>query len=666
MLFYKVITKLCEISWSTAAVAARKEAIRNKGGFAIKRSANMRLEIAFRLASAIGVPVVALFFCELILRLVGFGQPTDFLLLYRNGQQRMWVENQRFSWRFFPISMARYPAPFCVDAAKQANSVRILVLGESAAQGDPLPAFSFARVLDRLLRFRFPDSLIEVVNAAFTAINSHVIRYIAQDCKALNADVWIIYIGNNEVVGPYGAGTVLGLPGAPGWLVKLSQAAICTRVGQAVAELVRLAGKREASVWHGMEMFTGHYVTLDSPKLQRVYQRFEKNLIDIVKAGKAAGAHVLLCTVAVNLKDCAPFGSSHKADLSPDLVKRFERLLMEALEAYRAEDWHRTIEMCDRLLQIDDGYAAVYYLRGRAWGMTGRFDRAKEDLTKACDLDSLRFRADSSINQIIRRVATRFDVPLIDVAEAFSRLDPWGVPGDAWFVDHVHFNFDGNYRLAKILAEALLDRLEGVLSKGGKDKGIWPDVETCKELLGYGPLYELTMLNFIWERMQRPPYTMQVDYTLRMQQLSAKMRKLEWASKLEGKRQALRRVEQAIELFRDDWRLHEMRARLATALMDWSLAEQAWLEVARLIPHSALPWKELGRGLLERRRPREAADAYRKGLEREPWNPELLEGLGVALWECGSRHEAQRFLKAAVRLDPTLNQAARLLEERQR
>ena len=43
-----------------------------------------------------------------------------------------------------------------------------------------------------------------------TGINSHVILPLARDCEEARADVWVIYMGNNEVVGPFGAGTVFG------------------------------------------------------------------------------------------------------------------------------------------------------------------------------------------------------------------------------------------------------------------------------------------------------------------------------------------------------------------------------------------------------------------------------------------------------------------------
>ena len=56
----------------------------------------------------------------------------------------------------------------------------------------------------------FPQTHFEIVNLGITAINSHVILPIARDCAKADGDLWIIYMGNNEMVGPFGAATVFG------------------------------------------------------------------------------------------------------------------------------------------------------------------------------------------------------------------------------------------------------------------------------------------------------------------------------------------------------------------------------------------------------------------------------------------------------------------------
>ncbi len=48
----------------------------------------------------------------------------------------------------------------------------------------------------------------------------------------MGADIWVIYMGNNEVVGPFGAGTVFGRQVPPLPLIRASLALKTTRIGQ--------------------------------------------------------------------------------------------------------------------------------------------------------------------------------------------------------------------------------------------------------------------------------------------------------------------------------------------------------------------------------------------------------------------------------------------------
>ena len=53
----------------------------------------------FRLAAALGLPLVLFVALELGLRLLGFGQPTSFLLTEKIGAKEMFVSNRQFGWR---------------------------------------------------------------------------------------------------------------------------------------------------------------------------------------------------------------------------------------------------------------------------------------------------------------------------------------------------------------------------------------------------------------------------------------------------------------------------------------------------------------------------------------------------------------------------------------
>ena len=58
-----------------------------------------------------------------------------------------------------------------------------------------------------------------------------------------------------------------------------------------------------------MQLFMKQRVAPGDSSKEVVYGNFKRNLADILEAGRRSGAKVLLNSVAVNLKDCAPFAS---------------------------------------------------------------------------------------------------------------------------------------------------------------------------------------------------------------------------------------------------------------------------------------------------------------------------------------------------------------------
>src|ERR1700757_742822 len=109
--------------------------------------------------------------------------------------------------------MVQTPRLYSIPKTKAPGTYRIFVLGESAAMGDPDSAYGFSRYLEVMLRERYPATRFEVVNTGSVAINSHVTLQIAEGLAKEKPDLFILYSGNNEVVGPYGPGTALTASG---------------------------------------------------------------------------------------------------------------------------------------------------------------------------------------------------------------------------------------------------------------------------------------------------------------------------------------------------------------------------------------------------------------------------------------------------------------------
>ena len=158
--------------------------------------------------------------------------------------------------------------------------------------GDPDPAFGFSRYLEVMLQERFRSMKFEVVNTGSVAINSHVLLPIAKGLAEQRPDLFIIYSGNNEVVGPYGPGTALASSAMSLPVIRGSIFFHSTRIGQLLTKIG--TQKRE---WGGMEMFLDKQVPASSPLMSKVYENFESNLRDTIAVARGSGARVIVATV---------------------------------------------------------------------------------------------------------------------------------------------------------------------------------------------------------------------------------------------------------------------------------------------------------------------------------------------------------------------------------
>src|SRR6201997_4975754 len=189
------------------------------------------------IASAVVAPVVLLCCLEGVLRLTGVGYPTSLLIPCTVQGKPASCYNLFFAAPFFPAGSVQSPRLYSIPPQKAAGTYRIFVLGESAAMGDPDPAYGFSRYLEVMLRERYPSMNFEVVNTGSVAINSHVLLPIARGLASQRPDLFIIYSGNNEVVGPYGPGTALTSSGMSLPVIRSSMYWRSTRLGQLLTKL---------------------------------------------------------------------------------------------------------------------------------------------------------------------------------------------------------------------------------------------------------------------------------------------------------------------------------------------------------------------------------------------------------------------------------------------
>jgi tetratricopeptide (TPR) repeat protein len=623
---------------------------------------NRRKLWCFRLLVATGVPLVFLGMVELILRLVGFGYPTRFLLPSQRDGQKVLVQNDQFGWRYFGAAMARIPEPICLPQVKGHNTVRIVVFGESAALGDPQPRFGLPRMLEAMLELRYPGTHFEVVNAAIVAINSNVILPMAHDCAGAGADIWVIYMGNNEVVGPFGAGTVFGQQVPPLPLIRASVALKTTRIGQLIDTLNSEIHKPPAdkSEWGGMEMFLNQQVRDDDPRMSAVYDHFSRNLLDIIKTGRQGGAGIVVSTVAVNLKDSAPFGSEHRRGLAEADKRKWERYYQQGVAAQTAGKIEEAAEWFREAAQIDDQFADLAFREGCCALALGKTADAHGHFAAARDLDTLRFRCDSRLNGLIRRAVSNCgdrQVVLADAEHAFAELSPNGLPGDDLFYEHVHLNFEGNYLLARTLAPQLEYLLSKKIAAQIPISQPWPSEADCARRLAWAEWDKQEALSEIFSRFSNPPFTRQLNHDSQVQHLKTSLDELISATHPPGIKAAQNLCENALAVAPDDPILHERLATLKQLSGDLTDAATNALRAVNLLPSNSEDWSQLGVILAKQKKYEDATAAFRRAFQLNPEDVWALLDLAQSLKDLGRRDEAIHEYRHALAVKPRFGPA---------
>ena len=475
-----------------------------------------RYRLALVIASAVVVPVLVLVLVEGGLRIGNVGFRTGLLVPCTIHGQAASCYNLFFPAPFFPPGMIKSPQVYAIPLQKPSNTFRIFVLGESAAMGDPDPAYGFSRYLEVMLRERYPSVNFEVVNTGSVAINSHVLLPIARELADQKPDVFILYSGNNEVVGPYGPGTALTSSGRLSLpLIRASIYARSTRLGQLLTRIG--TQKRE---WRGMEMFLDKQVRASSPQMRGVYVNFENNLRDTIAVARRSGAKVIVSTVATNLRDCAPFGSLHKENLSPDALRSWSALFERGSALEQQGSYDEALKVYSAAASIDGEYAELEFRIARCLGSLGNYKEAKEHFARARDLDTLRFRADSKINEINRSAAASFPgAELLDADAILGQESANGVVGSDLIYEHVHLTPRGNY----VLARAMYSQIAASLA-ARNEHPVASDVPSeteCERLLALTGNDRARLNQEMMRRLQEPPFTNQLNHSEQMLVLMA-------------------------------------------------------------------------------------------------------------------------------------------------
>ena len=540
--------------------------------------------IVFTFITIVVIPLLFFVLLELGLTLFGVGTSFDYFHEIDINGQAHYQENPDFADQFYPPSLNIGPRENTFTKERGSELIRVYILGGSAAMGFPHKNHGLDRLLATQLSAALPSRKIEVINTAMTSVNSHVVYAVAKSIPKDSADFAVILMGNNEVVGPYGPGTFKQNFLTNITLIRGIQALKRTRIWQGLNSLllkIRPSDAMQELEWEGMQMFTDHGVPRDDPRMDGVYGHYEDNLVSIIETLHSKGMHVVLSSVPVNLRHSAPFLSVHDAGLSDEQIDQWRESTRRGAKSAGEQNGSAAVTRFQEALEINPDYADTHFRLATALENLGNFAEAKDHYEHALDLDALRFRADTRLNEIIQTVAAGADtdtLSFVDSTAAFEKASQPFQPGWNLFLEHVHYDFFGNYVLAAEISRSIV----GEVTSSDNYQPL-PGIEVARRI-GFPNHDTIAEIKNLQGMIEHPPFPGQSNYVALQNFLDAQLERV--TRSVGSEMEVVQRRQDVIDSGLADWKVHFELAVLNQRLRNPRAMYYHLNRILELYPHN--------------------------------------------------------------------------------
>ena len=333
--------------------------------------------------------------------------------------------------------------------------------------------------------------------------------------------------------------------------------------------------------WEGMQMFTTNGVPHDEPRMASVYGHYEDNLTDIIETLRGKGIHVLLSSVPVNLRHSAPFLSVRRPDLSDEELDQWRALTRSGSDSASQENWGDAVTQFQAALEIDPGYADTHFRLATALENRGDFQEAKTHYQRALDLDALRFRADTRLNQVIQNIAAGIEgdtFSFVDSAAAFEEASQPYQPGWNLFLEHVHYDFAGNNVLAAQISRSIMSNLAP-----GDEYQPLPGDEVARRI-GFPNYDTIAEIKNLQGMIEHPPFPGQGNYAGLQNFLNGKLERVTQA--VGSQREVVQKRRGVVESGVADWKVHFELAVINQRLRNPPAMYRHLNQILELYPHN--------------------------------------------------------------------------------
>jgi tetratricopeptide (TPR) repeat protein len=365
---------------------------------------------------------------------------------------------------------------------KPKDTVRVFLVGESAAKGYPQPRnLAMSSFLQAMLSDAWPEKKVEVINLGTTAVASFPLVYQVHDALKFAPDLFVFYTGNNEFFGAYGTASINAAGSLPLWALRWMRAARGLALVQLMDSWLYEGADENKSLME--EMIGQTVIPADSPLREAAARNLASNLGAMLDDVRAAGVPAIVCTTASNESGLAPLGEDDVTGLDEKQQRELRRLMGEAADAADADNFAHAVNLLRQAVQLAPRHARARFLLGQILARAKQPELARVSFLEARDLDTMPWRPISLTEQAVRNTALVKGAVFCDLAEIFRRESPDGATGWELLDDHVHLSLSGQARAARSMVGAMVN-LAGPLQLGPDELALVQEDQVYADGLG--------------------------------------------------------------------------------------------------------------------------------------------------------------------------------------
>ena len=435
---------------------------------------------------------------EVGLRCFDLGRPADSTDPLSGFNRRSQLFEQQGSVYRTARARERFFLPQEFPVTKPHNGFRIFCLGGSTVHGHPYQAdTAFPQWLELELNASDPSRTYQAINCGGISYASYRLALIANEVLQYQPDLIILATGHNEFLEDRTYHLIKRRTRAWAWFQDAASSLRMVALAHRWIAHQRPPASHDTMADKGSGLGQDVRARLDSASGYASYHRddawrenviaqFDESVRDIVASCRAADVPIMLVKLGSNLRDCPPFKSEHRADLTPEEEREWQNAF-DAATAAVGNSPVLALEFYRKAEAIDGEYALLDFRIARILDQLGRITEALTYYCKARDEDICPLRMVKPMEQSLARIAVQTGTPLLDVARLLSAESFDYIPGFESYLDHVHPTIGGHQKIACALAAQM--REGGLLAKAAN----WPEERRqqtyARHLEQIGPRY---------------------------------------------------------------------------------------------------------------------------------------------------------------------------------